>query len=73
MQDLMKIKSINEEIKQKYDESVKSWLDSKQGDKPDDPIYETEKIKPFAKTTRKMALVIDSLGQDRIFTSTQRE
>eukprot|EP00801_Mesodinium_rubrum_P001810 Mrub_01810.p1 GENE.Mrub_01810~~Mrub_01810.p1 ORF type:complete len:626 (-),score=171.68 Mrub_01810:86-1753(-) len=73
MQEVNKRKAENEDKKLKYEESLRVFNETKATDKPEEPEYETEQLKPINKVTKKFVIVVDTLGQDRILKSEQRE
>jgi len=73
MQEVNKRKAENEDKRLKYEESLRVFNETKATDKPEEPEYETEQLKPINKVTKKYVIVVDTLGQDRILKCEQRE
>ena len=73
MQEVNKRKIENEDKRLKYEESLRVFNETKTTEKPEEPEYETEMLKPINKVNKKFAIVVDTLGQDRILKCEQRE
>lgn len=73
LQELNKRKLENQDKRIKYEDALRLFNETKTGDKPEEPEYESEQLKPIHKLNRKFVLVVDTLGQDRILKNEQRE
>lgn len=73
LQEVNKRKIENEDKRIKYEDALRLFNETKTGDKPEEPEYESEQLKPIHKINRKFVLVVDTLGQDRILKCEQRE
>jgi len=51
---------------------LRDWEENQQGDMPERPSFEEIKIKQKTFHTKHYAVVLDTLGQDRMFTKKQR-
>lgn len=62
-----------EEEKRNYELQLREWEENQnQGDMPEKPQFEEIKEKPKTFHTKHFAVVLDTLGQDRMFTKKQR-
>jgi len=72
--EMLRNKQNNNDLRQKYEDAIKLWTESNKGDnRPEEPTYETEELKPYNTVLIKYAIVVDTLGQDRILNRQQRE